>query len=218
LNGGGATTGGSVDIANGTLQTTAVNIASGTGTGTVTIGNVSNTTTINSGTINMYGNLIMGTGDNITLQPTAGIVSPTAFTQLGGTSYNQSSGLTLTLGFGIVVMSVQITRAGTYLFTCGSQTTYTSGFTYFYSNIYEKSTSMTVNTLASGGTTLNVTGNFGQELVGNVFGNNYINTNGSYIYTVPASKVNYYYAFIMYVSGGGTLGTFNSYFNITRLA
>jgi hypothetical protein len=53
MNGGGATTEGSVNIANGTLQTTTVNIASGSGTGTVTIGNASNTTTINSGTINM---------------------------------------------------------------------------------------------------------------------------------------------------------------------
>jgi hypothetical protein len=44
----GATTGGSVNIANGALQTTTVNIASGTGTGTVTIGNPSNTTNINS--------------------------------------------------------------------------------------------------------------------------------------------------------------------------
>ena len=79
----GATTGGSVNIANGALQTTTVNIASGTGTGTVTIGNISNTTTLDSATINVNGNLIMGTGRNITLQPPAGYVAPSSNTQLG---------------------------------------------------------------------------------------------------------------------------------------
>jgi hypothetical protein len=154
LSGGGATTGGSVNIANGALQTTTINIASGSGgTGTVTIGNISNTTTLNSATINvngnlivggskkiqtanldaltaggtvelansnagavyigasgvrnvinnigtgsgtgsinlgndtnvinMYGNLIMGTGRNITLQPPTGYVAPSLNTQLG---------------------------------------------------------------------------------------------------------------------------------------
>ena len=77
LNGGGATTGGSVNIANGTLQTTTVNIASGTGTGAVTIGNSANTVQVN-------GNLTLGIGRNITLQPTANYVAPTANTMLGG--------------------------------------------------------------------------------------------------------------------------------------
>jgi hypothetical protein len=53
MNSGGATTGGSVNIANGTLQTTTVNIASGTGTGAVTIGNSANATNINGGIINL---------------------------------------------------------------------------------------------------------------------------------------------------------------------
>ena len=57
LNGGGATTGGSVNIANGASQTTTVNIASGTGTGTVTIGNTGNTTNLNSGITNIGGTL-----------------------------------------------------------------------------------------------------------------------------------------------------------------
>jgi hypothetical protein len=43
-------------------------------------------------------------------------------------------------------------------------------------------------------------------------------TNGSYVYTVPQAKVNFYYSFVMYVDGGGTLGTLNSYMTITRLA
>jgi hypothetical protein len=49
------TTSGNVNIANGTgiTQTTAVNIGSGSTTGTVTIGNSANTTNVSSGTINL---------------------------------------------------------------------------------------------------------------------------------------------------------------------
>jgi len=75
----GNTTAGSINIANGTgaSQTTSVNIGSGSTTGTVTIGGTSNTVQVN-------GTLAMGTGKNITLQPTAGYVAPTADTMLGG--------------------------------------------------------------------------------------------------------------------------------------
>lgn len=73
--------GGSVNIANGdgASQTTAVNIGNGSTTGTVTIGNTANTVQVN-------GALAMGTGRNITLQPTASYVAPTANTMLGGTT------------------------------------------------------------------------------------------------------------------------------------
>jgi len=211
----GATTAGSVNIANGTgaSQTTAVNIGSGSTTGTVTIGNSANTVQIN-------GALTLGTGKNITLQPTTGIVAPTAFTQLGGTSTTESN-ITLTLGSGIVAIPIQITRAGTYLFTCGAQLTFTAAFTNFYSNIFESSAVQTVNTVATAGTgrgQLVTTGNFGQQLLGTVGGAQYMTTNGSYVYTVPQAKANFYYSFIMYVSGGGTLSTINTYMTITRLA
>jgi hypothetical protein len=99
--------------------------------------------------------------------------------------------------------------------------TYTLPFTYFYSNIYESSAVQTVNTLATAGTgkgALLASGNFGQQPLGLVGGNQYMNTNGSYVYTVPQSKANFYYSFVMYVSGGGTLSRVNAYMTITRLA
>jgi hypothetical protein len=52
------------------------NIGTGSGTGSINLGNATNV-------INMYGNLIMGTGRNITLQPPAGYVAPSSNTQLG---------------------------------------------------------------------------------------------------------------------------------------
>ena len=278
LSGGGATTGGSVNIANGSSQTTTVNIATITSTGALIIGNLNNTTDMKSGNVNIQnvggsggtvnikngtdatgsvniasggaigtptvavnigsgstngtitignsantvqinGGLSMGTGKNITLQPTASIVAPTAFTQLGGTSTNKNS-ITLTLGAAIVVIPVQITRAGTYLFTCGSQLTFTSAFTYFYSNIYESSTAQTLNTVATPGTGIGVIqtqGNFGQQPMGTISGTQIMTTNGSYVYTVPETKANFYYSFVIYALGGGTLGTLNSFMTITRL-
>lgn len=124
LNGGGATTGGSVNIANGASQTTTVNIASGTGTGAVTIGGASNTTTLASATINMNGNLIMGTGDNITLQPNTGYVAPTILTQLGGTL--SATILTTAPVNASVYGTLTITTAGIYIFSWNIQQPYTA--------------------------------------------------------------------------------------------
>lgn len=204
----------------GGTNTTPVKISTGTTTGAVTIGSSSNTTNFNSATLNIGGNLTMGTGKNITLAPTTSIVAPTAFTQLGGTSTNKNA-IALTLGLGIVVNPVQITRAGTYLFTCGAQLTNTSAFTTFYSNIYESSTAQTLNTLATQGSGIGVIhtqGNFGQQPMGSVSGLQTMSTNGSYVYTVPESKANFYYSLVIYASGGGTLGTLGTELTITRLA
>lgn len=76
----GATTAGAVNIANGTgaTQTTAVNIGSGSTTGVVTIGNTDNTVQVN-------GDLTMGTGKNITLAPSESYVAPSAG-QLGSSA------------------------------------------------------------------------------------------------------------------------------------
>ena len=114
MNGDGATTGGSVNIANGTLQTTTVNIASGTGIGTVTIGNLSNTTTINSGIINIarpptmtYTTLPTFTSSQIGYTIRAVI---TTNTNVGttGTFLNPFSATTFTLGVGVWSMQYQI--------------------------------------------------------------------------------------------------------------
>jgi hypothetical protein len=114
MNGGGATTGGSVNIANGTLQTTTVNIASGTGTGTVTIGNSANTTTINSGTINMpepptmtYTTLPTFTPTQIgyTIKHVITSNTQTAATTVAGNPY---SATTFVLGVGVWIMNYQV--------------------------------------------------------------------------------------------------------------
>jgi hypothetical protein len=84
----GLTSGGSVNIANGgaSLQTTSVNIGSGSTTGAVTIGNSANTTNLNSNTISMgsnsavttiYGATVCGasvatTNQGVTLQASGG--------------------------------------------------------------------------------------------------------------------------------------------------
>jgi hypothetical protein len=89
-------TGGAVNIAtaNSTTTgavTTAVNIASGSTTGSVTIGNAANSTTIGSatttvaGTLNATGGIVMGAGKNITLQPQTGYVAPVDHTTIGFT-------------------------------------------------------------------------------------------------------------------------------------
>jgi len=69
---------GTVKIAGGGgVNTATVQIANGTTSGAVTIGNTGNT-------VNVNGSLTIGTGKNITLQPTAGYTAPTQDTMLGG--------------------------------------------------------------------------------------------------------------------------------------
>jgi hypothetical protein len=126
LNGGGATTGGSVNIANGASQTTTVNIASGTGTGLVTIGSSTNTTTLASATINMNGNLIMGTGDNITLQPNTGYVAPTAGTMLGGITNGSFTTPASAFSANKNVATLTIPQVGIYLCSFSFRTNYTT--------------------------------------------------------------------------------------------
>ena len=102
--------GGSVNIANGdgASQTTAVNIGSGSTTGVVTIGGANNTVQVN-------GALTLGTGRNITLQPTASAVIPTS-TQLGyafkSTPVTTSTGITS----GMTLFTASIS-AGSYAVT-----------------------------------------------------------------------------------------------------
>ena len=213
LNGGGATTGGSVNIANGTLQTTTINIASGTGTGTVTIGNISNTTTLASATINMNGNLTMGTGKNITL--TTAPIAATAFTMLGGVS---STGFNVNIGTNpangtYVMSSIQIPNSGTYLVTFLIQIVYSTSFNYFYSNVVQTDTAQTVGSIIGTHTFL-LGVNWGQQPLGNV-GSLFMTTNGSFVFTATANK---YYNLILYLSGGGSLGTPNGIFQLVRLA
>jgi hypothetical protein len=79
-----------VTIANGNGRSNSVLIACGTGTNGSTVGICTGTTTgavtigNSANSVNINGALTIGTGKNITLQPTAGYVAPTADTMLGG--------------------------------------------------------------------------------------------------------------------------------------
>jgi hypothetical protein len=206
----GATSSGTVNIATGTgvSQSTAVNIGSGTTTGAVTIGNSANTVQVN-------GTLAMGTGKNITLQPTASYTAPTAFTMLGGFSNNSfSSNIGSTPASGTYVMSsIQVPNNGIYLFTFMIQTTYTGAFNYFYSNVASTTTLQTAGTVIGTPNTVLLAVNFGQQPLGNV-GSLFINTGGSFVYQLTATT---YYNLILYVSVAGTLGIPNGFFQITRI-
>lgn len=113
----GNTTAGTVNIATGTgiTQTTIVNIGSGTTTGTLTLGNSANTTTINSGTLDVR------TGTGTTLLPLGGTINLATGTGLGfvSTAVNIGTGNTngtVTLGNsnnGTTINSNVITANGT---------------------------------------------------------------------------------------------------------
>jgi hypothetical protein len=178
------------------------------------------TMAIVAGNLQIFAPMSIQAGKNITLQPTAGIVAPTAFTQLGGTSTTTSSITLSVIGAFVVIIPVQITRAGTYLFTIGSQVTHTGSLTFFYSNIFESSASQTVNDEPVAGTGVGVitNGNFGRQALGTLGTTPTSAVNGSFVYTVPEAKANFYYSLVLACSGGGTLGNLNSFMTITRLA
>ena len=155
LNGGGATTGGSVNIANGSSQTTTVNIASGTGTGAVTIGGASNTTTLASGTINMNGNLIMGTGDNITLAPATSYVAPTAGTMLGGITNGSFTTPSSAFSANKNVATLTIPQVGIYMCSFSFRTNYTTKPT--VENITVTGTALPLPSFICGGSFLSST-------------------------------------------------------------
>jgi len=188
--------------------------------------NITSTSTTNSGTlsstglITANGGLTMGAGKNISLQ-TATFVTPTAFTQLGG-KYSATASITTILqnasAVPTTVIFKQITEAGVYIFNSYSQVTNTSTFTFFYSNIIESATLPVVNTASSGTTLVPGGANYPYASVGNVGGSNYYASNGSLIVTVPSTKVNYYYMMSVWISTGGTLGTFGAGLDITRIA
>jgi len=92
---------------------------SANGLGTINI--TANTLTLTTPTINANGNLIMGTGRNITLQPVTGFATPTSGTMLGGLTQGSAfttavitaspqtlSTLTLTAGVYVVTFKVSI--------------------------------------------------------------------------------------------------------------
>ena len=112
-------TSGAINLASGTnaipnSYTTAVNIGAGSTTGAITIGNVSNTATINSATINVNGALTMGSTRNITLKTNG--TAPTQDTQLGGIRAGTVSTAT-TFAEGATFASLTLTQAGVYIMT-----------------------------------------------------------------------------------------------------
>jgi len=141
---------GSVNIATGTGATfvsTATNIGTGDTTGTVTIGGASNTVQVN-------GALTMGTGRNITLQPTASYVLPTTG-QLGSSAtiiVPIGGGNSTTANTPLVSRSASLT-AGVWILT-GNAGMGTSGISAFLSI---SATSATDNDAIASNT---ATGNF----------------------------------------------------------
>jgi hypothetical protein len=214
LNGGGATTGGSVNIANGALQTTTVNIASGTGTGLVTIGNVSNTTTIGSGTVNVNGNLIMGTGRNITLQPSAGYIAPSSITQLGGyvevpitssISITSSSAnfllITLTIGTpGIYIINYAFRYQGTGTTSCTFIQTW-------FNTSNQSGNSATIQYASNA-----YTNTTGQSLTVPVF------QSSCAFVTVTSTSTITFYCFVNYTGSAPVVLSGNSYYSYMRIA
>lgn len=91
-------------------------IGTGSGSGSITIGN-------NTNSIQLNGSINIGTGKNITLQPASGYVSPTAGTMLGGIttavltsitlSFNQQQVGTITVpATGIYILSYSVRLGG----------------------------------------------------------------------------------------------------------
>jgi hypothetical protein len=107
-----------------------------------------------------------------------------------------------------VMASFQIPTNGLYLFQWNIQVTYTSAFTYFYSNI-------AVSNLSSTAITPTISSvNWGQQMLGTV-GGQFMTTNGSIIVGVTANN---YYNLLFYVSGGGTVSAIGGVYYATRIA
>ena len=183
----------------------------------ITIGKALVTTTItgpltSSGVLTANGGLTIGTNKNITLPLT--ITSPTAFTMIGGTSYNNIT-ITTPIGGTMILSSVLIPNAGIYLITCQFQVTSSSStFVTYYSNIVTSATLKTVNTNITVTTAL-IPFNWGQQTQGFVTGGTWITTGGTHILSATA---NTYYNFFGNLINTGTNSDGIGYFNITRIA
>ena len=116
----GLTSSGQVNIATGTgaSQTSTVNISTGTSTGTVTIGNSTNTVQINGG-------LVMGTGKNITLAPTSSYVAPTSGSMLGGITLGTFTTPSSAFSVAKAVATLTISQQGIYMCCFNMQSNYT---------------------------------------------------------------------------------------------
>jgi hypothetical protein len=116
-----------VDVdGSGTLSlgiTTATNVDIGkTATGTTTINNALTAT----GLTTANGGLTMGTGKNITLQPSTGYVAPSS-TQLGYVySGSAIAAATWTTGTRVQFSNISLTESGTYIITANVFLTFTS--------------------------------------------------------------------------------------------
>jgi hypothetical protein len=112
------TAGGTVELANSNAGAVYIgasgarnvinNIGTGSGTGSINLGNATNV-------VNVYGTLIMGSDRNITLKTTT--TAPTQDTQLGGTRTGSIIGGTIINA--TTISSITLTTAGVYLITFG---------------------------------------------------------------------------------------------------
>jgi len=183
--------GAAVHINNGTNTASNVQILNGTGsTGTINLG--SSTAKINCNC-------------PLTLNYTT---APSSQTMIGWTTTRINTGQPLTLGGVRVVEPQLITTAGVYAFSWCVQYLNTTPVTYLYSNIANGGASATATAPA-----INTSGNWGNSSLGNIGGNNYQSTNGSFIIVCTA---NTYYNLIVYTNGG-TSTTCSTWYQVVRI-
>lgn len=176
----------------------------GSGTGTITIGNSTNSVALN-------GAISIGTGKNITLQPSTSYDTPTAFTMLGGTHTTSFTSVAITNGVspgsGIsVIASKQVTSTGVYLISWTIQ--YQGTPTTFYTNVANTTTSV----LASPRIAVS---NWGNATLGTPGGQPFTSSSGSSVISVTNNN---YLNLIMFFLGTGGLTTDCGFLSITRIA
>ena len=235
----GTTTSGSVNIAHGTQQTTPVNIAANTGTGLVTIGNSSNTTTLASGTLNIgNSNSIINIGGSLYVPGNTNL----PVLEVDGGIMNTIEDID---SYSFMVEPIELTMIGqTYLLYKSSDSydfpdisdtnllsieiMYTGIYTVCYHVTYGANSSETAIKLIK--TFLNISSpSIYNKLASNFLGNNSsikIRTprpcmTGSWTGLINADAVISLIAYIEYASGtDGILlgGLSNNYLSITRIA
>lgn len=178
-----------------------------TNASSVVIGNTNCSTIVN-------GSLVMGTGKNITLQPSASYVAPTSITQLGYLTNGSAIGsYTWSNNSRVQISNIPITQAGTYIVMGSVFLTFasTTGLTNLDIRISTDNTGTSPNTVTlvyqtwTGGTTIN--GEVSYQMSG--------------IYTTTVTTTTLYFNGIATFTGGGVSNQGSAYpqfFKAVRIA
>ena len=183
---------------------------------TILFGNVNSSTTVNGlfsvSNISINGNLAMGTGKNITLQPNTGYTNPLDATQLGYVfSGNAILSNTLSSNSRVQFSSISLTQKGTYtIFANVFLTMTTTAFTSFDMRISTDSTGTSPNTIASIYNTATQPSRTGE-----------INNSLSGVYVNSSESTILYFTFIPTFTGtlsNQPQASYPSYFKAVRIA